>query len=77
MLVFRAQSAGLVYASERVSVTVNAKLFSLLLSGLAFHGMVYYYAATAFLLAIWGWLTIKRTDSLSLTQVEKSVFRDG
>ncbi len=71
-------SAGIVYASERLSLTVNSKLFASLVDGLQFYGTIYYYTAVTLVLALWGAFTIKKTDNLSLVQVERKVFEgDG
>ena len=47
------------------------KLFPILSEWLHFYGLNYYYAAFALLLTIWGMVTIKDTDRLSLVEIER------
>ena len=49
---------------------VNQKLFPIVLSTYGFYTIVYFYATVVALFTMYGWLTMKETDKLSLSEVQ-------
>ena len=49
---------------------VNQKLFPIVLSSYGFYTVVYFYATVVALFTTYGWLTMKETDKLSLSEVQ-------
>ena len=57
-------------ATAYVSVMVNFKLYPIAVETFGFHYVVYFYAAITAAFTIWGLLTIKDTDRLSLAEIQ-------
>ena len=66
----RATASGIIVALAYVIWMVNNKLFPMAVASLGFHSVVYFYAVMTGVLAAWGFITIKETDRLSLTQIQ-------
>ena len=49
----------------------NYKLYPIAVETFGFHYVVYFYAAITLAFTIWGLLTIKDTDRLSLTEIQE------
>ena len=49
---------------------VNVKLFPTAVASLGFYSVVYFYAAVAAAFTMWGLMTIKDTDKLSISQIQ-------
>ena len=67
----RATSNGIVYATSNVALMGNLKLYPIAVETFGFHYVVYFYAAITLAFTIWGLLTIKDTDQLSLTEIQE------
>ena len=52
-------------------LALATKLFPILSEKLHFYGLNYYYAAFALVLTVWGMVTIKDVDQLSLVEIER------
>ena len=61
---------GIIYAVQYITRMVIVKLFPTALSSFGFHSVVYFYAMAAASFTIWGLITIKDTDKLSLSQIQ-------
>ena len=66
----RATSNGIGGATCYVILMGNYKLYPIAMETFGFHFVVYFYAAVTALFTIWGLLTIKNTDRLSLTEIQ-------
>ena len=66
----RTVSIGIVHAIQYLVFAYATKMFPVLLQWFHFHGTNYYYAAIALVLTIWGALTIRDIDGLSLVEIE-------
>ena len=66
----RATSNGIVLAMSYVALMANYKLYPIAVESLGFHYVVYFYAAITAAFTIWGLLTIRNTDRLSLTEIQ-------
>ena len=66
----RATASGLVMAIGTLVTMTNVKIFPMTVAYFGFHYVVYFYAIITALLAVWGSLTIKNTDQLSLTEIQ-------
>ena len=66
----RATASGIIKALAHVIWMVNNKLFPMAVASFGFHSVVYFYAVMTGVLAAWGFITIKETDRLSLTQIQ-------
>ena len=66
----RATSHGIIYALQQITIMVNQKLFPIVLSTYGFYTIVYFYATVVALFTTYGWLTMKETDKLSLSEVQ-------
>ena len=53
-----------------MTIMVNQKLFPITLSTFGFYPIAYFYAVILAVLTLYGWLTIKDTDKLSLLEVQ-------
>ena len=67
----RATSNGIVFALGQTALMANYKLYPIAMETFSFHYVVYLYAATTAAFTIWGVLTIKNTDGLSLTEIQE------
>ena len=67
----RTVSIGIVRGTVQLVLALATKLFPILSEWLHFYGLNYYYAAFALLLTIWGMVTIKDIDRLSLVEIER------
>ena len=67
----RATSNGIVFAISHVALMGNYKLYPIAVETFGFHYVVYFYAAVTAAFTIWGLLTIKDTDRLSLTEIQE------
>ena len=56
---------------------VNQKLFPIVVSTFGFYSIVYFYSAIVAVFTIYGWLTIKDTDKLSLSEVQAMFKKKG
>ena len=66
----RTVSIGIVHAIQYLGFAYSTKMFPVLIQWFHFYGTNYYYAAFALALTIWGMLTIKDIDCLSLVEIE-------
>ena len=66
----RAISIGIVTGVEYLTFAFATGTFPVLLEWLHFYGLNFYYAAVCLLMTIWGMMTIKDTDHLSLVDIE-------
>ena len=66
----RATSSGIVAATANVVVMGNYKLYPIAVETFGFHYVVYFYAGITATATLWGLLTIKDTDRLSLTEIQ-------
>ena len=67
----RTVSIGIVRGLVSLVLAFSTKLFPILSEKLHFYGLNYYYAAFALVLTIWGMVTIKDIDRLSLVEIER------
>ena len=66
----RATSNGIVMATSYVVIMGNYKLYPIAVETFGFQFVVYFYASITATFTIWGLLTIKNTDRLSLTEIQ-------
>ena len=66
----RATSTGIVFAASYVALMGNYKLYPIAVDALGFHYVMYLYTAITAMMTLWGLLTIKNTDRLSLTEIQ-------
>ena len=67
----RTVSIGIVRGLQYLVLGMATKLFPILSAWLHFYGLNYYYAAFALILTVWGMVTIKDVDQLSLVEIEQ------
>ena len=67
---YRSQAVGIVHGLDGISSCLTLKLFPSLAYGLSFSGLNLLFSAMSFILTIWGWIAIKDTDGLSLSEIE-------
>lgn len=67
----RSVSIGIVHALQCLVLACATKAFPLLLEWLHFYGLNYYYSAFSLAMTIWGMMTIKDIDRLSLVEIER------
>ena len=67
----RTVSIGIVKGLASLVLAISTKLFPILSEWLHFYGLNYYYATFALVLTIWGMVTIKDIDLLSLVEIER------
>ena len=65
----RATACGYVVALGKVLLALNEKFFPIAIASFGFLNVVYYYALIMTIMVIWGCLTIKDTEELSLTEI--------
>ena len=61
---------GFVIAMGKVILVANEKFFPMAIASFGFHYVVYFYALVCAIMVVWGLLTIKDTDKLSLTEIQ-------
>ena len=66
----RATASGIIMAMGNLTLMVNLKLFPMAVASFGFHSVVYFYAVMIGVMVAWGFLTIKDTDRLSLTEIQ-------
>ena len=66
----RATAYGIVEAVGKLTLVANAKFFPIATASFGFHYVMYFFAIMMAIMAIWGFLTIKDTDRLSLTEIQ-------
>ena len=66
----RATANGIVMATTYIAFMVNLKIYPIAVAAFAFHYVMYFYAAMMAFMVVWGGLTIKYTDKLSLTEIQ-------
>ena len=66
----RATSNGIVFAASYVALMGNLKMYPIAVDNFPFHYVMYFYAVIMAILVIWGGLTIRDTDKLSLTDIQ-------
>ena len=66
----RATSTGIAFAASYVALMGNYKLYPIAVDTFGFHYVMYFYAAITAIMTLWGLLTIKNTDRLSLTEIQ-------
>ena len=67
----RTISIGIVTGVEYLTLALATETFPFLLQWLHFYGLNFYYAAVCLLMTIWGMMTIKDIDRLSIVKIEK------
>ena len=67
---YRSQAVGIVHGLDGISSSVTLKLFPSLAYCLSFSGLNLLFSAMSLILTIWGWIAIKDTDGLSLSEIE-------
>ena len=67
----RATAYGIVEAVGKLILMANMKFFPIATASFGFHYVVYFYAIMMATMVIWGFLTIKDTDRLSLTEIQE------
>ena len=63
-------SVGLVNGLGNMAFAFNQKVFPILVGYLTFYGTFYFYAAMTFVISVWGLVSLKVTDGLSLVDTE-------
>ena len=66
----RTISIGIVAVTQYLVFAFATKMFPIVIQWFHFYGINYYYAAFALAMTIWGMLTIKDIDCLSLVEIE-------
>ena len=66
----RATAYGIVEAVGKLTLVANAKFFPIATASFGFHYVMYFFAIMMAIMVIWGFLTIKDTDRLSLTEIQ-------
>ena len=66
----RTTANGIIFGLTSSARMVNVKLFPTAVASLGFHSVVYFYAAVAALFTIWGMMTMRDTDKLSLSEIQ-------
>ena len=72
----RASACGIVMAMGKITMVANYKFFPMATAAFGFHYVLYFYALTSALMALWGLFTIQDTDKLSLTEVQQLLKRN-
>ena len=67
---YRSLAVGIVHGLDNTANCLTLKLFPSLVYWLSFSGTNYFFSAMSLVLTIWGWMAIKETDGLSLTEIE-------
>ena len=66
----RATAGSIVVAMGKLILVANYKLFPIAIASFGFHYVVYFFALMMAVMVTWGFLTIKDTDQLSLTEIQ-------
>ena len=72
----RATACGYVVALGKIILVVNHKLFPIAITLFGFRNLVYFYALIMAKMVIWGCLTIKDTEHLSLSEIHDNGRKD-
>ena len=67
----RTKSIGIVHGLEYFAFALATEAFPILLEWFHFYGLNFYYGAFALLMTLWGIITIKDIDQLSLVEIEQ------
>ena len=67
----RTISIGIAHGIEYLSFAFATEAFPVLLKCLKFYGLTFYYASFCLAMTIWGMVTIKDIDRLSLVEIER------
>ena len=67
----RTTSIGIVHGLEYLAFAFATETFPILLEWLHFSGLNFYYGAFGLLMTLWGMMTIKDIDQLSLVEIEQ------
>jgi MFS family permease len=66
----RTTSIGIINAVESIAFVVNIKLFPSFMARLGLPAIMYIYAGISLIMVVWGVVTIRKTDGLSLVETE-------
>ena len=66
----RATACGIVSAMSNLILVANNKFFPKAVASFGFHYVMYFYAVITAIMVAWGFLSIKDTDRLSLTEIQ-------
>ena len=67
----RTKSIGIVHGLEYFAFALATEAFPILLEWFQFYGLNLYYGAFGLLMTLWGMMTIKDVDQLSLEEIQK------
>ena len=67
----RTISIGIAHGVEYISFAFATEAFPILLKWLNFNGLTFYYASFCLAMTVWGMMTIKDIDRLSLVEIER------
>ena len=67
---YRSQAVGIVHGLDSISSSLTLKLFPSLAYCLSFSGLNFLFSAMSLILTLWGWIAIKDTDGLSLSEIK-------
>ena len=67
----RSLSVGIVHGLDNIAASMTLKVFPTLVDWLGFSGTNFFYSGSCMILTLWGRITIKETDGLSLAEVER------
>ena len=67
----RTISIGITNGVEYLVFAFATEAFPVLLDGLHFYGLTFYYASFCLVMTLWGMMTIKDVDHLSLVEIER------
>ena len=60
-------------ALGKATLVANYKFFPIAVASFGFHYVFYFYAFVTALMAVWGFITIKDTDHLSLAEIQNMI----
>ena len=66
----RATANSIVIAMGKLILVANQKIFPMAIASFGFHYVVYFFSFIMAIMVTWGFLTIKDTDKLSLTEIQ-------
>ena len=69
----RATANSIVIAMGKLILVANQKIFPMAIASFGFHYVVYFFSFIMAIMVTWGFLTIKDTDQLSLTEIQDMV----
>ena len=73
----RAVSAGIVNVTNHIPLLINMVVFPIITSANLMHVAMYVFAGFSLAMGVWGVITIKETDDMSLVEVEKMYEETG